>query len=288
MPRIGRFPPFGKRFFRRARKMVGSCHFSHFWRAVVALGAMQGRRSLRKLEAACRNHRTRQSVGFFLTKAHWDAPAVLAETALETLKTLGWKPGMAVDVIFDDTQKKKRAKQMDAVSKIFLHAEKIYAQGHTILGCAILYPYAVRVYVPKSFAEATRKACYDGDAVAYCKLTEMAAAIISDLPLAKATVLFDAYYLCPAVTRACEAKTYSYVGVAKKNRNFFPDGRDRDKRKLSTYGAGALKRNGRWTLVEGAGNARGSTIVERSSKPSDHNPIVDGPSVWAGCRSWAG
>ena len=38
MPRIGRFPPFGKRFFRRARKLVGSCHFAHFWRAVVALG----------------------------------------------------------------------------------------------------------------------------------------------------------------------------------------------------------------------------------------------------------
>jgi len=217
---------------------------------------MQGRRSLRKLEAACRNHRTRQSVGFFLTRAHWDAPAVLAETALDTLKTLGWKPGMAVDVIFDDTQKKKRAKRMDAVSKIFLHAEKIYAQGHTILGCAILYrgvviPYAVRVYVPKSFATATRKASYDGAPVDYCKLTEMAAAIINDLPLAKATVLFDAYYLCPTVARACQAKKYHYVGVAKKNRNFFPDGRDRDKRKLSVYGVGVLKRDGRWTPVGG-------------------------------------
>ncbi len=41
MPRIGRFPPFGKRFFRRARKLIGSCHFAHFWRAVVALAAMQ-------------------------------------------------------------------------------------------------------------------------------------------------------------------------------------------------------------------------------------------------------
>jgi len=91
MPRIGRFPPFGKRFFKRARKILGSCRFAHFWRAVVALAAMQGRRSLRKLEAACRNHRSRQSVGFFLTKAHWDAPQILAETALETLKTLGWR-----------------------------------------------------------------------------------------------------------------------------------------------------------------------------------------------------
>jgi hypothetical protein len=41
------------------------------------------------------------------------------------------------------------------------------------------------------------------------------------------------------------------VGVAKKNRNFFPDGRDRDKRRLSTYGAGALKRLGKWTHHDG-------------------------------------
>jgi len=78
MPRIGRFPPFGKRFFRRARKLVGSCHFAHFWRAVVALAAMQGRRSLRKLEAACRNHRTRQSVV--------DAQDILREDATEVVR----------------------------------------------------------------------------------------------------------------------------------------------------------------------------------------------------------
>ena len=83
MPRIGRFPPFGKRFFRRARKLIGSCHFAHFWRAVISIAAMQGRRSMRKLEASCRNHHTRQSIGFFLSKAHWDAPELLAETAID-------------------------------------------------------------------------------------------------------------------------------------------------------------------------------------------------------------
>lgn len=256
MPRIGRFPPFGKRFFRRVRKLIGSCHFAHFWRVVVALAAMQGRRSLRKIEAACRNHRSRQSVGFFLTQAHWNAPAMLAETALDTLRQLGWKPGTAVDVIFDDTQKRKRGKRMDAVSKIFLHAEKVYAQGHTILGCAIIFrgvviPYAVRLWATKSFAEATHKASYDGDPVEYCKLTEMAGAVIEDLPLTNVTVLFDSYYLCPAVTRACQSKKYRYVGVAKKNRNFFPDGRDRDKRRLGKYGPNVLNRCGRWTPVEG-------------------------------------
>jgi SRSO17 transposase len=256
MPRIGRFPPFGKRFFRQARKILGSCHFAHFWRAVTAIAAMQGRRSLKKLEAACRNHHSRQSIGFFLNKAHWDAPQLLANTALDTLKHLGWKPGQSIGLIFDDTQKKKRGKRMDALSKIFLHAEKVYAQGHTILGCAILYrniviPYAVRMWVPKSFAEKTQKKSYGGERLVYRKLTELAGEIITDFPLAKATVLFDAYYLCPAVVRACESKKYHYVGVAKKNRNFFPDGRDRDKRNISKYGANVLRREGRLATCRG-------------------------------------
>ena len=270
MPRIGRFPPFGKRFFRRARKIVGCCHFQHFWRAVAAIAAMHGRRSLKKIEAACRNHHTRQSIGFFLTKAHWDAPEILAQTALDTLKHLGWNQGEAVQLVFDDTQKRKRAKQMDAVSKIFLHAEKVYAQGHTILGCAIVYrnvviPYAVRLWVPKSFAQKTRRASYDGEPLEYRKLTELAAEIIEDFPLSKATVLFDAYYLCPAVTRACEARRYRYVGVAKKNRNFFADGRDRDKRKISKYGVNVLKRDGRY-LSNGGKKYRLAERVGRLSK----------------------
>jgi len=256
MPRIGRFPPFGKRFFRRARKLIGTCHFSHFWRAVVSIAAMQGRRSLKKIDAACRNHHTRQSIGFFLTKAHWDAPQLLAETALDTLKSLGWKSGDPLDLVFDDTQKKKRGKQMDALSKIFLHAEKVYAQGHTILGCAIVYrgtviPYAVRLWMPKSFCAQTQQKSHQGEPVEYRKLTEMAAEVIAAFPLPKTTVLFDAYYLCPPIAAACEAKRYQYVGVAKKNRNFFPDGRDRDKRKLQTYGKNLLSRQGRWMSCRG-------------------------------------
>lgn len=256
MPRIGRFPPFGKRFFRRARKLIGTCHFAHFWRAVTSLAALQGRRSLKKIEAACRNHHSRQSVGFFLTKAHWDAPRVLAETALDTLKRLGWRAGEPLDLVLDDTQKKKRGKQMDALSKIFLHAEKVYAQGHTILGCAVVYrrvviPYAVRLWMPKSFCAKTQQKSHPDETVAYRKLTEMAGDIIAEFPLPKVTVLFDSYYLCPNVTRPCEAKKYRYVGVAKKNRNFFPDGRDRDKRKLATYGKNALSRLGKSAAVRG-------------------------------------
>lgn len=256
MIKIGRFPPFGKRFFRRARKLIGSCNFAHFWRIVMLLASLQGRRSLKKFEAGCRNHQTRQAIGFFLSQAQWDAPQILAQTALDVLRSLGWKAGQALDVIFDDTQKKKRGKYMDALSKIFLHAEKVFAQGHTILGCAIVYrgvviPYAVRLWAPKSFCEMTQGPDYPDPPVFYQKLTELAGQIIREMPLSNVTVLFDAYYLCPNVTGACEAKKYRYVGVAKKNRNFFPDGRDRDKRKLATYAANVLARSGRWVTHAG-------------------------------------
>ena len=57
---------------------------------------------------------------------------------------------------------------MEAVSKVFLHAEKRYAQGHTILGAAIVYrgvviPYAVRLWTTSTFCQETKKRGCDGD-----------------------------------------------------------------------------------------------------------------------------
>jgi len=256
MPRIGRFPAFGKRFFRRVRKLIGCCHFAHFWRVVVALAAMNGRRNLKRIEEACRNHHTRQSIGFFLTRAHWDAPEALQQTALDTLKHLGWKLNHRLYVLLDDTQKRKRGKRMDAVSKLFLHAEKVYAQGHTIVGCALLYrnvviPYAVRLWANEAFCAETHKPSYPGDPVPFRKLTQLAADMVSQVAVPRAIVLFDSHYLCPPVIRACKEKRYRFVGVAKKNRNFFPNGRLHDKRRLSKYGANVLSRAGRWSTAKG-------------------------------------
>ena len=214
MPRMGKFPAFGKRFFRRARKLLGCCHFAHLWRAVVAIAAMNGRRSLSRIEEACRNHRTRQSIAFFLNQAEWDAPEILRQTALDTLKKLGWKPGETVYVVLDDTQKQKRGKRMDAVSKIFLHAEKVYAHGHTILGCALVYrgvviPYAVRLWACEEFCAESQTREDTEEHVDFRKLTELAGEAIEQIDLpksARAIVLFDSYYLCPTVIRACKVQ----------------------------------------------------------------------------------
>ena len=271
MPKMGKFPVFGKRFFRIARKLIGSCHFAHFWRVVVVLAAMHGRRSLSRIEEAAKGRRSRQAISHFLTQAEWDAPEVLRQTAIDTLKALRWREGDPVYVVIDDTQKRKRAKRMDAVSKIFLHAEKVYATGHTIVGCVLIYrgvviPYAVRLWANKEFCAGKQKVARGDRPLKFRKLTELAADCIlrTDLPADKTIVLFDSYYLCPPVIEACKNKGFRYVGVAKKNRNFFPDGRPHDKRRLGKYGKNVLRRDGRSIPVAG----KKHRLVERIGRLS--------------------
>jgi len=84
-----------------------------------------------------------------------------------------------------------------------------------------------------------------GVSLKFRKLTHLAADVIGELrqqlsQATRAVVLFDSYYLCPAVTHACGQASFRYVGVAKKNRNFAPDGRPRDRRKLGRYAANVL------------------------------------------------
>jgi hypothetical protein len=114
MPKITRFPPFGKRFFRLARKLIGSCHFQHFWRMVIAVAGMQGRRSLKRIEDLTGKQRTRQAIAHFLSRAQWDAPQLLWQTALDALQKLGYRPGDTIYLILDYTHKRKRGKRMDA------------------------------------------------------------------------------------------------------------------------------------------------------------------------------
>lgn len=259
MPRIGKFPPFGKRFFRQARKLCGRCNLEHFWRAVCAIASLHGRRSIQRLRDLTGGYCTRQAIAYFLNQASWDEPELLCQTALDTLGQLGYRPGDTLYALLDDTQKRKRGKVMAAVSKIFLHAEKTFAKGHTILGCVLLYrgviiPYAVRLWATQDFCASTQTEAEPDDRIPFRKLTTLAAELIQGLTLpvkARAIVLFDAYYLCSAVTESCQCRKWPFVSVAKKNRNFAPDGRRRDKRKGGQYGRNVLERCGQWCRVGG-------------------------------------
>lgn len=273
IPRIGKYPFFGKRFFRRVRKAVGTCHFSHFWRLVASLALLHGRRSLCRIEEAGGKQRTRQAISHFLTRSEWDAPEALSQSAWGTLLDMKWRAGDTLYLILDDTQKRKRGKKMDAVTRLFLHAEKVYAAGHTIVGAVMSYrgvviPCAVRLWAPKEFCRKTRRPDYGEEPVKFRKITEIAGEMVRQARVpasAKVIVLFDSYYLCPAVIDACRERKFAYLGVAKKNRNFFPDGRNRDKRKLGRYGKSVLRRDGR-SMKLGRRNYRLAERVGRLSK----------------------
>ena len=254
---IGRFPAFGKRFFRRIRRFLGCGHFAHFWRLAMAIASLPGRRRLARLRRACSGYRTRQVISHFLSHADWDAPETLRLKALDTLRRLGFRPGQPLYVLLDDTQKRKRAKIMAAVSKIFLHAEKVYATGHTIVACCLFYrgviiPYAIRLWANEEVCKQSQQQRHDYEQITFVKLTDIAGQIVRDLHLPEGMepiVLFDSYYFCPAVVRACKERSWRFISVAKKNRNFYADGRRWDKRKLNKYGPNVLRRQGKWQEV---------------------------------------
>jgi len=257
---IHRFPPFGKRFFKRIRKMLGCTHFSHLWRIVIGLASLPGKKSLSKLTRLYGKHRSRQAISHFLTEAEWDAPKLLLENAFTMLRRLGYKAGDTLYLILDDTQKKKRAKRMDAASKIFLHAEKVYATGHTILGLAFVYrdvviPCAVRLWASKDYCDKSKKSNNKHEHVEFKKLTDLGAEAIESIKLTsqdKVIVLFDKFYLCDAIAKACNSKGFTYIGAVKENRNFFPDGRPNDKKKVGAYAKNVLDRDGSWVSIPGA------------------------------------
>lgn len=193
-----------------------------------------------KFQAASQHRRSRQAISNFLTQANWNARELLQHTAVEQLQRLGYQSGESLYLVLDDTQKQKRCKQMAAVSKIFLHAEKIYANGHTILGAALVYRGVVLPCAVKLWAS--------GES---CRQSQSEADPIDRINFRTLTWLFDSYYLCHEVAQTCDDRGWKYVGVAKKNRNFFPDGRPRDRRKLGSYGRDVLRRDGRSESVRG-------------------------------------
>jgi len=224
----------------------------------MAIG-MATEHTVERLNALLRNHTHRTNDGEFLWRSRWDESRVIREIALATLKRL-YRKGESLYLILDDTQTIKRAKKMDAVGKLYHHAEKRYARGHTILKACLYYrgvtiPWGNWLYVKKDAAPALK--------LPFRKLTELAAQAIrqANLPAGMAvTVLFDSYYLCPTVVQAVRERGWHYIGVGKSNRRFALDGRSH---RLSRYGPNVLRRGGQWMRIAGLKGQREYRVAER-------------------------
>jgi hypothetical protein len=85
--------------------------------------------------------------------------------------------------------------------------------------------------------------------------------MIETINVKKIIVLFDKFYLCDKAVKSCENKDFTYIGAVKENRNVFPDGRPKDKRKVGVYAKNALDRSGHWVSIPGSRKAH--CVAER-------------------------
>jgi SRSO17 transposase len=246
MFRIIRVPPSLDKFFQPLKGHFHWDHFTYFCLLVVTIAFMWGRRNVANLyrHVEAPSHRTRLN-NFFLVE-RWDAEAALRQKAQELLHSLSPSPGETVYLIIDDSKTAKRGQHMEAVAKMKDPTTDTYIQGHQYV-CAILVyrasviPFGIRLYVKKSQCAAL--------GVPFRKTTELAAQLIQEFKApagVKVLVLFDAYYLCHTVVKACRARRFHFASTLKSNRRLCKLGWQL---KAGRYGRNLFRRRRTETLV---------------------------------------
>lgn len=244
---IGKIPQKVNTFFKPVKNNFSAHIYTYYWKMVLAI-CIGNCSTIERLVELLRDSTHRTNHGEFLWRSNFDEMSVVAGQAVATLNHLYRKDSKNCMLIIDDTQTIKRGKVMDAVGRIYHHATGRYCMGHTIVKACLYYrgitiPLGSWLYVKKEHAKAL--------AVPFKKLTELAGQIITgvDIPAKfDVTVLFDAYYLCPAVVNACKERKWRYIGVSKSNRLF------QDKtgsHKIGSFGKNILLRSGKWYNIQG-------------------------------------
>lgn len=237
---IHRCPSFLQGFFRPFRQQLTRPQFAHLWAYVLALVINLKDAKLIHLAAVTprSGHRTR--CGAFLGDSQWDPAPLVEQAAFSLLAALNPQPGEVVYLILDENRIAKRGKSMAYLSKIWDHKQQQFVRGHMVLTAAVLFrgvllPWRIELWKPKGHSGPR-----------YRKLTSMAAQMIREFPApqgVKVRVLFDAFYLCPQVTRTCEKRGFSFFSVASKNRSFTREGKR--SRKIAKLAPGLIRYQGR-------------------------------------------
>jgi hypothetical protein len=244
---IGKIPHKTTTFFKPIKRRVTAHVYSYYCSLVIAI-CISHKTTLDRLVKLLRNSPHRTNHGEFLWRSEFDEMAVVSQHALGMLKRLYKKGCKQCLLIIDDTQTIKRAKKMQAVGKIHHHATGTYCYGHTILKACLWYrgvtiPLGSWLYVKKEHAQKLK--------IPFKKLTALAGEIIRNAEIPDRldlTVLFDAFYLCPAVVHACKERKWRYIGVSKSNRWLTVHS---TKHKVGSYGKNILNRSGRWHSIQG-------------------------------------
>jgi len=219
---IDRCPRFVQRFLGSRTAGFSKPQRCHLWRIVLAMAVGTCEAKLSHLAAMILGGRHRTRLGGFLREADWDAPGVLREQVLATLRWMRPRRGETIELLIDDTRVAKRARRMAALQKIWDHSHQRFVRGHIWVVAAIRFrgvvlPWRIELWKP-------RRAARRGE---YRKTTDIAAEIIATFELPwrlKVRVLFDAFYLCPQVAKTCQDQGFFWFSVAARNRSFRRDG----------------------------------------------------------------
>ena len=212
---IDRLPSFLQRFFSPMRAAVCKPQYPHLWSLVLAVAVTLRPAKLVHLSAASPGGGHRTSRGAFLSHSGWDAPALVERAGSDLLAAMKPRLGEVLYLILDDTRIAKRGRKMGYVSKVWDHKRQKFVRGHVALVAAVCFrgvvlPWRVELWKPRGCPGPR-----------YRKLTDMAAAMVRafEAPAGvKVRVLFDAFYLCPSVARACADRGFTFFSVASRNR----------------------------------------------------------------------
>ena len=226
MFKIVRTPAEIKPFFDALTQFFRWNHARYIQQFVLAIAIGWGRRNVSNIyrHIDAKTHRTR--FNNFLYNERCDFPRMLRDAATLLLSTLSLKPGEPIFLVIDDTKKDKRGKEMDGVGYIYDPVSSRKTPGHLYVTAVVraggfTIPWGIRLYVKKEHAERL--------GVPFRKTTELAAELISSFesPLRghPVRVLFDSFYLCAKVVRACRKRGFHFISTLKNNRNLLRGGR---------------------------------------------------------------
>lgn len=259
---IQHLPSFLQRCFSSFRPHVSRPQFAHLWSLVLGMIINLNAAKLVHLAAVAPKNGHRTRAGAFLAHSDWDAPALVHQAAMDLLMTMKPRAGEVAYLILDDTRLPKCGRQMDYVSKIWDHKQQRFVYGHMVLTAAILFrgvvlPWRIELWKPRGHSGPR-----------YRKITAMAAGMIQDfVPPAglKVRVLFDAFYLCPTVTQACESRGFCFFSVAQRNRNFTT--LNHKTRRIARLMPGLIRHRGRTVRMA---RSRGKTATLRIASADGH------------------
>lgn len=258
---IFRIPGFLRPRFAPFRQRCSKPQFAHLRAILLALLVNPHKAKLLHLSKVFPTQGHRTAHGAFLSRADWDPVSLLTEETRRILRRMRPRSGETIYLLLDDTRIVKRGKKMEGLCKLWDHARQCFAYGHIVVTAAILFRGVVlpwRLELWESAKSARHR---------FRKLTHIAADLIRQFtPPAgvKVRVLFDAFYLCPAVVRACESRGFTWFSVAAKGRNFSRT--NGKKRRLKDWAPGVLRYHGRWVRLPRARGWRWMRIAAMDGK----------------------